>query len=77
MREPLSQSYDQLREGLADRADQARKERKENGPDHRLFVNAERTVLVTLWDTGTVDVATREAAYHTWGPPLRLVEEKF
>lgn len=43
---------------------------------YRLWVNEARTVLVTLWENGVLEVATREAAYHTWGPPVRLVEEK-
>lgn len=41
----------------------------------RLWVNEERTVLVRLWTTGTVEVATREAPDHTWGPPTYLKEE--
>jgi hypothetical protein len=48
-------------------------ERKE--PEYRLWVNEARTVLVTLWKSGTVEVATREAPDHTWGPPVRCDEE--
>jgi hypothetical protein len=44
--------------------------------DHRLFVNPERTVLVRLWDSGAVEVATRETPSHIWGPPLHLLEER-
>lgn len=43
---------------------------------YRLWVNDARTVLVRLWDNGVVEVATREHASHTWGPPITLVEEK-
>jgi hypothetical protein len=46
---------------------------------YRLFVNDERTILVRLWEDGgkgQVEVATREAPDHTWGPPIYLTEEK-
>ncbi len=42
----------------------------------RLWVNSERTVLVRLWHTGQVEVATRDATWETWGPPVYLTEEK-
>lgn len=42
---------------------------------YRLWVNAERTILVRLWDNGKVEVATRESPEHTWGPPVVLAEE--
>ena len=42
----------------------------------RLFVNAERTVLVRLWANGRVEVARRDSPDHTWGPPVYLEEEK-
>ncbi len=41
----------------------------------RLWVNTERTMLVRLWDSGTVEVATRDHQADTWGPPVLLVEE--
>jgi len=44
--------------------------------DYRLFVNEERTVLVTLWASGVLTVATRETPAHTWGPPTYLKEEE-
>lgn len=44
--------------------------------NYRLWVNEARTVLVRLWDSGTVEVATRETPAHTWGPPVVLTEEK-
>ena len=43
----------------------------------RLWVNAERTVLVRLWEDGTIEVARRETPAHVWGPPVYLVEEKW
>jgi hypothetical protein len=43
--------------------------------NYRLWVNDERTVLVRMWDDGTVETATRETAAHTWGPPAVLTEE--
>jgi hypothetical protein len=43
---------------------------------YRLWVNEDRTVLVRQWEDGTVEVATREHASHTWGPPVTLTEEK-
>lgn len=45
-------------------------------PDYRLWVNEARTVLVRLWKSGTVEVATRETYAHTWGPPISCDEEK-
>jgi len=43
---------------------------------YRLFVNEQRTILVTLWPNGEMDVAFRETPSHVWGPPTRLTEEK-
>jgi hypothetical protein len=43
--------------------------------NYRLWVNAERTVLVRLWPSGVVEVATRPSSEHTWGPPIELAEE--
>lgn len=43
---------------------------------YRLWVNAERTVLVRLWDSGTAEVATRETEGDVWGPPVSLIEEE-
>lgn len=42
---------------------------------YRLWVNAERTVLVRMWDSGRVEVATRDHESHTWGPPTVVLEE--
>jgi hypothetical protein len=54
--------------------------------DYRLFVNKDRTVLVTLWPVTSaerargvpqmVEVATREHSDAIWGPPVVLREEK-
>jgi len=43
---------------------------------YRLWVNEARTVLVRLWDDGTLELATRESSEHVWGPPMVLKEEK-
>jgi len=43
--------------------------------NYRLWVNETRTVLVRLWDNGDVEVAARETAAHTWGPPTHCTEE--
>ena len=43
---------------------------------YRLWVNDTRTVLVRLWDTGRIEVATRPDRNATWGPPTWLAEEK-
>jgi hypothetical protein len=42
---------------------------------YRLWVNAERTVMIEMWDSGTVTVATRESSSHTCGPPITVTEE--
>jgi len=49
--------------------------RVDRDPRTRIWVNDDRTVLVTQYGGGTA-VAHREAAYHTWGPPEVLKEEK-
>ena len=41
----------------------------------RLFVNRDRTILVTLWPEGGVQIATRDERDHLWGPPVDLREE--
>jgi hypothetical protein len=42
-----------------------------------IYVNEERTVLVSIWANGNlVTVATRDHPSHTWGPPVYLQEEK-
>lgn len=43
---------------------------------YRLWVNAERTVFVRLWENGKVEVSTREHASRMWEPPVELEEEK-
>jgi hypothetical protein len=42
----------------------------------RIWVNEARTILVTMWANGKVEVATRETPAHTWGPPVTCEEEK-
>ena len=39
------------------------------------WVNKERTVLVTLWDDGTMTVASRGSEYMIWGPPAEVHPE--
>ena len=41
----------------------------------RVYVNAERTVMVRIWASGTVEVSTRQHPAETWGPPVYLSEE--
>jgi hypothetical protein len=43
---------------------------------YRLWVSADRKTLVRMWENGTVEVATRENSWETWGPPIELEEEK-
>lgn len=43
---------------------------------YRLWVNDARTLLVRLFDEGTIEVARRDDPSHTWGPPMRLTEER-
>ena len=42
----------------------------------RIWTNDERTVLVSLWADGTLELATRDHPSHTWGPPVRLLEDE-
>lgn len=42
---------------------------------YKLWVNAERTVLVRLWDNGSMEVATRPDPGASWGPPVTVIEE--
>jgi len=44
--------------------------------DYRLFVNEDRTVLVRMWNSGEVEVSTREDDRDVWGPPVTAKEEK-
>ena len=43
---------------------------------YRLWVNDQRTVMIEMWESGEVTVATRESPSHTWGPPITMSEEK-
>ena len=44
--------------------------------DYTIYVNDERTVLVTVWHgNDTAEVATRETPDHTWGPPTYVRAE--
>jgi hypothetical protein len=42
----------------------------------RIFVNEARTILVTIWPDGSMFVARRAKPEYTWGPPVRVIEEK-
>lgn len=37
-----------------------------------LMINADRTVLLSIWEDGTVTVALRDTPDHLWGPPIIL-----
>lgn len=53
------------------------KARTEQDDTLQLWVNAERTVLLTRYVAdGTMTVATRDEATHTWGPPTTLTREQ-
>jgi hypothetical protein len=43
---------------------------------YRLWVNADRTVLVRFWMGGHVEVCTRPEEGAIWGPPVALTEER-
>jgi hypothetical protein len=38
----------------------------------KLWVNPERTVLVTQWEDGTMTVALRPDPGAVWGPPITV-----
>ena len=42
---------------------------------YQLFVNAARTVLVRIWESGLVEVCFRADAGDVWGAPIRVTEE--
>lgn len=42
---------------------------------YRLWVNDDSTILVRLWETGNLEVATRDERGDTWGPPVFMAEE--
>lgn len=44
-------------------------------PDPQLYVNADRTVLLTVWPSGEHEIATRSTPTGTWGPPVSLAVE--
>ena len=43
-------------------------------PDPTLLVDEKRTILVTIWRSGKVTIATREHSDEIWGPPIELKE---
>ena len=42
---------------------------------YALLINDERTVLVRMWENGTVEVATRPEQGAIWGPPIVVKPE--
>lgn len=45
--------------------------------NYRLFVSEDGKTFVRFWsDDKTVEVATRDNSWETWGPPVRCVEER-
>jgi hypothetical protein len=44
-------------------------------PDNARWVNADRTVLVSRYPDGTMEVATREEPGAIWGPPVVVTME--
>jgi hypothetical protein len=45
-------------------------------PTTRIWVSENRKILVTIWPDGSMFVALRDDTYGTWGPPIRVTEEK-
>lgn len=43
---------------------------------HKLYLNEEETIAVTVWENGEVTIATREDRDDVWGPPIRLTEKQ-
>lgn len=43
---------------------------------YRLWISDDKTTLVRFWNTGITEVAFRESAAHTWGPPIEVTEEQ-
>ena len=43
---------------------------------YRLWIDADRLILLRVWGDGTMELATREQPEGTWGPPVRLHEEE-
>ncbi len=52
------------------------------GGYQRIWVSEDRCILLTIWQreyatsVPTVTVAVRDDPAHTWGPPVKLTEEK-
>ena len=47
----------------------------EIGVPTRTFTDHDRTVLVTLWPNGQMDVQTRPSSNWDWSMPVRCLEE--
>jgi hypothetical protein len=44
--------------------------------DYDLYVNADSTVLVRIWEDGRVEVSTRSDPGAIWGPPIQVIQER-
>jgi hypothetical protein len=42
---------------------------------YKVWLNSDRTVLLTIWDNGEVEIAVRDRPGETWGPPIRMEEQ--
>ena len=49
---------------------------KEDTVSYRLWVSEDRRTLIRIWENGVAEAAFRVDPYATWGPPVKLVEEK-
>lgn len=46
-------------------------------PDgYRIWVNEARTILIWMWESGKVEVATRNSPDQIWSIPVEMEEEK-
>lgn len=43
--------------------------------NYRIFISEDRLILVTIWENGKAEIATRNHPDAVWGPPLELFEE--
>jgi hypothetical protein len=42
----------------------------------KTYVSKGETVLVRIWSDGKIEVVTRPDSSCTWGPPVRVYEER-
>ena len=72
LRDLQRQAAGHLRAAM-DQLDAARRELSLSG--YRIWVSADKTLLVRLWDGGRMEVCTRPAGDAIWSPPTQLFEE--